>query len=176
MKKLLLTVLFIWGLSAHAGMRTGENYINVQAGLNLINLVGFYTINFPEDVRFTLHYGMPFESDMGNSLGFAEIGFKVPTFLLSLKYGYEFMRDNFFSFGIDIALLFGIPTENYDSFSFDGGGELGVFVKMEITNNISGFIRGGFGKEVLLTTLLDTGAPKGYVFLPFVDLGIQYRL
>ena len=108
MKKLLLAGLVICGFTSHAGMHGGDNYIHVQAGLQITN-----DLLRIENGRIAFSYGMPLESDMGSYFGFTEIGIKAPTALLSLKYGYECMRDSIFSFGTDVAVLLGISPLSF---------------------------------------------------------------
>ena len=170
MKKLLLASLVFCGLSASAGMYSSDNYINVQAGLGVSD---FNRINLGlESSRFVVSYGMPLSSN-GNYIGFTEIGIKLLTVLLSAKYGYEFMRNNNFSFGLDVALLFGIPASSYRSSSFTDlafGTEGGVFVKVNATDVMSFFIRAGAFHETPLEYLSDLSVAF------FVDLGMQYNL
>ena len=170
MKKLLLASLVICGLSAQAGMGSGDSYISLQAGVGTddVNRMGL------EDSRIVLSYGMDIESNM-SYMGFAEIGIKAPVALLSLKYGYEFMRDDAFSFGIDIAVLLGLPGNSLQRIDMDNlalGNEVGIFLKMEATDDISGFIRGGVLHETPFRSL-------SYLtnsIVPFADIGIQYNL
>ena len=169
MKKLLLAGLFFYGISSHAGMYSGDNYINVQAGLQIAN--DLFKI---ENGRLVLSYGMPLESNMGNYMGFTEIGIKAPTALLSLKYGYECRRDQTFSFGLDATLLFGISSlsllGNYAMTDLVLGGEPGIFVKMNLADNTSVFVRGGVLLEAPIKNLNDL------FFAPVIDLGLQYKL
>ena len=169
MKKLLLTGLLAYGFFVHADMHLEDNYINVQAGLQAVN-----DPFKPENSRFVLSYGISFESEMGNYLGFAEIGIKAPTVLLSLKYGYELMRDNDLSFGTDIAFMFGIPAisflGNYPTTDLGLGVEPGVFVKIKAGYNMAFFVRGGILFETPFQDL------KDLFIAPIVDLGLQYKL
>ena len=170
MKKLLLSGLVICGFAAHAGMHGGDNYIHVQAGLQTAN-----DLLRIENGRLAFSYGMPLKSNMGNYLGFTEIGVKAPTALLFLKYGYQCMRDRTFSFGTDVALLFGISplslAGNYAMTDLVLGGEPGIFVKMKAGDNMSLSLRGGLLLEAPLKNLLND-----LFFIPVVDLGFQYNL
>lgn len=170
MKKLLLAGLIICGLAAQAGIHGGDNYIHVQAGLQIAN-----DLLKIENGRFAFNYGMPLESNMGNYFGFTEIGIKVPTALLSLKYGYQCMRDSTFSFGTDIALLLGISplsfAGNYAMTDLALGVEPGIFIKMKAGDNISISLRGGLLLEAPFKNLLND-----LFLMPSVDLGFQYNL
>ena len=171
MKKLLLASLIICGLSAQAGMGSGDSYVSLQAGIGTDDVS---RINL-ESSRIVLSYGMDIESNM-SYMGFAEIGIKAPVALVSLKYGYEFMRDDTFSFGVDISILLGIPglslqrTNMMDHLAL--GDEVGVFVKMEATDDISVFVRGG----VLHETPFQNLSNFSNFIVPFADIGIQYNL
>ena len=170
MKKILLAGLVICGLSAHAGMGSGDNFISFQAGLSNFSHIGL------EDSRFVLSYGMDIESNR-DYVGFAEVGIKAPVALLSLKYGYEFMRQDTFSFGVDIAVLFGIPGYSFQRgvamSDLALGNEVGAFVKMEATDNISGFIRGGIWHETSFRNLSNLNSNS---VRSFADIGVQYNL
>ncbi len=169
MKKILITSLILCGLYAQAGMGSGDNFIALQAGLSTDN---FNRIEL-EDSRFVLSYGMSIESQ-GDYFGFAELGIKAPVALLSLKYGYEFMRHDTFSFGADIAILLGISGKSLRSSMMMNnvalGNEVGVFVKMEATDDISVFVRGGALHET------DFNYLNNLKIMPFADIGIQYNL
>ncbi|MDE0151801.1 MAG: hypothetical protein OXK80_04830 [Bdellovibrionales bacterium] len=166
MKKIILTGLLVCGFYAQAGM--GDSYINVEAGVSEFSRIGL------EDSRIVLSYGMNIESGMSYA-GFFEVGIKAPVALASLKYGYEFMRDDEFSFGVDIAVLIGIPGDSLRTNRMNDialGNEVGVFVKMEATNDISVFVRGG----VLHETPINYLNRWQNSIAPFADIGIQYNL
>ena len=170
MKNLLFAGLIICGLTAHAGMHGRDHYIHFQAGMQISN-----DLLRVENGQATFSYGMPLESDMGSYFGFTEIGVKSPTALLSLKYGYQCMRDRTFSFGTDIALLFGISSlslaGNYAMNDLVLGGNPGIFVKMKTGDNLSLSLRGGLLLEAPLKNLLND-----LFLMPVVELGFQYHL
>ena len=85
------------------------------------------------------------------------------------------MRDSTFSFGTDVALLFGISplslAGNYAMTDLVLGVEPGIFVKMKTGDNMSISLRGGLLLEAPLKNLLND-----LFLMPSVDLGFQYHL
>lgn len=168
MKKILLISLIFFGLYAQGGMNSGDNFISVQAGLGDLN-----SIRGLESGRLVISYGMNLESGM-SYIGFAEIGVKAPLALLTLKYGYEFMKEEAFSFGLDIAILFGMPGRSSlrSSMNLALGNEAAVFAMLEATDSISAFIRGGVSHETSIQYLSNFISKLS----PFVEIGMRYHL
>jgi len=171
MKKFLIAGLMICGFSAQADMGLEDRYINLQVGVGTGN---FNSMGL-ENSRIVLSYGMDIESNM-SYMGFTEIGIKAPVALLSFKYGYEFMRHDNFSFGADIVVLIGIPGHSIGTSNMINdlalGDEVGAFIKMKATDDVSVFIRGGVLYETPFRSL---GSFTSYI-VPFADIGIQYNL
>lgn len=94
----------ICGFFAQADMHGGKGFFGLHLGLD-INQED-WTV---EEPRFGLSYGGPLNIQE-NYFGFFELGIHNPTLLLSLKYGYELMRESTVSFGAEISLLLGLPS------------------------------------------------------------------
>ena len=100
MKKILIVSLLLCGFYTQADMYTKSNFINAHLG---------YIYSTPHEaggsIRFpTVGVGYGRHMTYNDSyIGFFEVNYLLPTF--EVKYGYEFMRQNTFSFGLDISLL-----------------------------------------------------------------------
>ena len=169
MKNLFFIILLVCGLYAKADMHSmgHDGYFTIHVGMD----VGDFSV---EQIFGTLGYGRNFMSQ-GSYMGFGELGLKgLTNLMIFVKYGYEFMQHSDFSFGLDLAVLFGMAgfdlneVGDFDALGF--GNTLGVFGKAKIADSMSVLLRVGAKHD---TRLDDVGSIVDNI-LPYVDVGAHW--
>lgn len=170
MRKLLLSLLFAGGLFTQMGFAE-DSFVIVSAGLN----------GMPSETMMEISYGIEAGKNFYNGqnyLGFLSLGLSalgtpsmkplavglpfvqmVP--YLMLTYGYEFMRNNVVSFGLDVSYGVGWMSDQFYSVN-----NIGPFGKWNL-DRFSVLLRAGL-----------CGHKKGISFNtnfgPYGHLGLQY--
>ena len=101
MKKLLILSLLLYGLYAQADSK--NNYIDISGGLSAggISALPVFSLGYGRHIINSNSY-LGF---IGINLGSIVVGKSRLPIMAEVKYGYEFMRNNTFSFGLDILAL-----------------------------------------------------------------------
>ncbi|MDE0151802.1 MAG: hypothetical protein OXK80_04835 [Bdellovibrionales bacterium] len=162
MKQIILTGLLVCGLFAHADTdRSNDNsgFFALRFGLN-INQTEL-TVKKP---RYSLTYGADLHTQ-DNYIGFFELGIQE-VLALSLQYGYEFMRENTLSLGLQISL----STQVLDDDALGFGNDIGAFTEIKISNSVSSLVHIGVQQQRLIK---DGG---DWNFSPYIDVGVRYYL
>ena len=169
MKKLLILML-LYGLYAKADMDSDSNnnnsFVTLYGGLNPTTLM---------TIGFGRHITNSSNSYFGSIIFGATFLYEhilIPTAVTSLKvrYGYEFMRQNTVSFGLDTSLI--LTNDMFDESSIKGfRGDFGLFVKTEITESIATLLRVG---SIYLLPLIDESTAD--IHWPYIELGVRYYL
>ena len=159
MKKLLLSFLVAGSVFAHAGFMN-DLFVGGVASLSLDEM--------PEDILKELSYGIEGGGNLYNGddyVGFLSLGVRMPMPepYLILKYGYEFMRNNPLSFGLDVSYGIGWLSDKW--YSVNSGG---VFGKWNLDNFAVILRTGVFGAKESIGFNTDVN--------PYVSLGLQYNL
>ncbi len=193
MKKLIFVILLGFHFGTWADMHLSHNsndkgFFNIHFGME-IDAQNLSVTGFP----LSLGYGRNIPSQDGY-LGFFEVGLGFPDTFFVFKYGYEFMRDSLFSFGLDVSVLLGalwneerddsgrssrsLNEERDDSerslrslnLDLAFGNSLGFFVKARITDSVSVLVRAGAKHETAFKNL------EGINVNSYVDVGFRYYL
>ncbi len=171
MKSLILSFLLSTGFFAQAMMN--DSFVSLSGG-----------VDFNNSILIQASFGDSIISAMENYYGFYEIGaraegiLKDTDYLLSAKYGYEFMRQNRWSFGLDMGFIFGVAN-NWNLNSLGYGVEAAIFSQFKVTDNLGVFVRLNFfrfsesdGNSTLIAwpdqQLLSHG--------PFAEVGLRWYL
>ena len=164
MKKILLMGFIFASLCAYSNQFVADrsHFLSFSAGLNS---TGIEPVE-PQYSRFHLSYGTSITSQH-NYFGFFEMGMKAPTALLTLKYGYEFMRNYMISFGFDTLASIGVPANALSRDPLGFTNDVGIFINVNATAPFSIFVRGGVQQETFFFDMMVT---------PYVDLGFRYYL
>ena len=177
MKKILIVSLLLCGFYTQADMYTSshkDNFVELHLGAGPV----IFTI-IP---TFSLGYGKHIINSSNSYLGFWGLNWSMLT-ILEAKYGYEFMRQNTFSFGLDISALLSVylglggllPSKTakqgfLKSIMPGFGGGTGIFMQARITKSISAFLRTG-GWVVYNFYFLDWTP----TIIPYIALGTRYH-
>ena len=164
MKKVLILILLISSLHAQAENKK-DSFVEfyLGAGPAVMRIIPAFSLAV---------YGKHLTSSSNSYLGFVGINWSMLT-ILEAKYGYEFMRENTFSFGLDISGLLsaytglkgGRGSSFPESISPGFGGGTGIFVRAGITKSISILLRAGGWIVYNFYHLDHTPTPMLYVAL-----------
>jgi len=172
MKKLLILVLLLCGLYAQAGIHNSkDSFVDIHGG------IGAFFIFTPV---FSLGYGKHITNSSDSYLGFWSINWSMLT-IFEAKYGYEFMRQNIFSFGLDISALIsaylglgsdspGVDHSFIETLQSGLGGGVGAYMQAGVTESISILLR--TGGWVVFSIYPPSYFP---IILPYIALGVRYH-
>ena len=157
MKKFILsTVILLFCLEAYADDHE-ERYVSAHFGYRSGT---FVSVEYGQSVsKQKVYLGFV---EAGGLLGFGLDSFHFSS--ISLKYGYEFMRDRRFSLGLDVSGEGGMVRDIKGGWMWNTVVFLGAFTKFKITPKWSVLFNGGWPMTDVLS--IDN------VF--YVSLGVSY--
>ena len=162
---------------------------NVNADFELNESLGYFreSIGYGQNILSNNSYFGFFEISLRanallNSLGIGDkyLRWDFKDISLEFKYGWEFMRNNIFSFGIDTAHGFGLmilqsggcAPVSYAAAAFSNA--LGVFGRIKLSNSTSLSLRIGMQHLNAFDRIRSIITSKN--FGPYVHLGLMYYL
>ena len=143
----------------------GDSRESIGYGQNILSnnsYFGFFEISLRSNALLS---SLLFFGDKSIHWSFREISFE-------LKYGWEFMRNNIFSFGIDTAHGFGLIFKETTDLAFSNS--LGVFGRLKLSNSTSLSLRTGMQHLNAFNEVQSIVTSKN--FGPYVHLGLMYYL
>ena len=172
MKSLVACLILAGSLSAYAGL-TDDSFVIVSGGLNGMPNESMGEVSYGVEAGKNLYSGQDYAGFLSLGLGVLGTPSMKPLTVglpfvdmvpyLTLLYGWEFMRNNVLSWGLDVS--YGVGWLNSLWYSVNSGG---VFGKWNL-DDFSVLLRAGacgHNKEIGFNTN----------FGPYAHLGVQFNL
>ena len=163
MKRFTVVFVLLFSLQAYADSNDKKNYVSAHLGYRFtpFSSLGYGRSLFKEGVYFGF---VEATGDLGFRPNFKDF---IQFAYLSLGYGYEFMRDRKFSFGLKVFGEGGIGRSvKSNNFVIDLQPALGAFARVKITQKWSAVL-----KSKLPTDFL----PSSTIYSLFgISLGVRY--